>query len=124
MKNGQNGQHDESSPQPSAPASLASIGPGLGNTRCATQMDITETSDTVRIQTILTGLEPDSLIVTIRGPYFIVEGTILYNGGRGRYARYVAELLNVRQDYVDVTYQLNGALTISLLKQGDGSAER
>src|SRR5215212_4638311 len=98
MKNGQssqNGQHEEASPQP---VLSASIGTG-GNSRCATQMNITETSDTLRIQTTLAGLEPDSLIVTIRGPYFIVEGTILYSGGRGRYARYVAELVNVREDY-------------------------
>lgn len=85
-------------------------------------MNVTETAETLRIQTILTGLEPNSLIVTIRAPYFIVEGTIVYTGGRGRYARHVAELVNVREDYVDVSYQDNGELTISLLKRIDGRA--
>ena len=127
MKNGQSGQHDDSFPQAPLPAASAG-GPGWGNSRCATQMNVTETDSTLRIQTTLTGLEPDSLIVTIRGPYFIVEGTIVYNGGRGRYARHVAELLHVREDYIDVTYEANGELTISLLKQldssdGDGSSD-
>jgi hypothetical protein len=118
MKNGQNGQQDESSSQPIS--SVSSGGAGWGSSRCATQMNVTETLDTLRIQTTLAGLAPDSLVVTIRGPYFIVEGTIIYSGGRGRYARYVAELLNVREDYVDVTYGTNGELTISLLKRVDG----
>jgi HSP20 family molecular chaperone IbpA len=121
MNNGQNGQSDESlskTPLPTAPA-----GPGWGNSRCATQMNVTETSDTLRIQTTLTGLEPDSLVVTIRGPYFIVEGTIMYSGGRGRYARHVPELVNAREDYVDVTYQANGELTISLLKRIESSSD-
>ena len=121
MKNGQNGQQDDSPSQPGLP--VVSVGAGWGNSRCSTQMNITETSDTLRIQTTLTGLEPDSLVVTIRGPYFIVEGTIAYNGGRGRYARHVAELVNVREDYVDVTYQNNGELTISLLKLVDGRSD-
>ncbi len=125
MKNGQNSQHDESSPQP---LPTSSLGAGWGNSRCATHMSVTETSDTVYIQTTLTGLDPDSLVVTIRGPYFIVEGIILYTGGRGRYARYVAELLGVREDYMDMTYQSSGELTLSLLKldpnSSDGHSER
>ena len=120
MKNGQNGQQNEAIPQPTV---SSSNGAGWGNSRCATQMDVTETSDTLRIQTTLMGLEPDSLVVTIRGPYFIVEGTIIYSGGRGRYARHVAELINVREDYMDVSYGANGELTLSLLKRSDGSPE-
>lgn len=121
MKNGQNGQQDESSPQASLPNALS--GQGWGNSRCATQINVTETADALRIQTTLMGLDPDSLVVTIHGPYFIVEGTIVYSGGRGRYARHVAELVNVREDYVDVTYQINGELTISLLKRVDGNSD-
>ena len=118
-----NDQHDETSPQPTLPASSVSKGAGWGSTRCATQMNVTETFDTLRIQTTLTGLEPDSLVVTIKGAYFIVEGTIIYSGGRGRYARHVAELINIREDYVDVTYQANGELIIRLLKMVDNSSE-
>jgi len=121
MKNGQNSQQDESPLQPVF--STSSTDMGWGNNRCSTHLDVTETSNMFLIKTILIGLEPDSLIVTIRGFYFIVEGTLAHNGGRGRYARYVAELVHVQTDYIDVTYQASGELMIRLLKREPQASE-
>jgi hypothetical protein len=116
MKNGQNGQHDESPSQSDiveAPLSL-----GWGNNRSATHIEVREIADMLLIETTLSGLEPASLVVTVQGSYFIVEGTITHSGGRGRYARYVAELLNARDDFIDVTYKASGELVLRLQLKG------
>lgn len=118
MKNGQNGQHDD---PPQRSTTLPSTTSGWGNNRCVTPIKVRETADMLFIQTTLLGLDPASLVVRIQGAFFIVEGSILQSGGRGRYIRHVPELSHARDDFVDVTYDDSGQLIIRvLLKGSDG----
>jgi hypothetical protein len=118
MKDGQNGQSDQMPSQPEVTATPLSI--GWGNNRSITQIEVREIGDMLLIETSIIGLDPASLIVTIQAPYFIVEGTIARSGGRGRYARHVPELVHVREDVVDVSYDVSGELVLRLMLKNGG----
>ncbi len=108
----ENSQHDETAIQTRSVSSSV----GWGNTRSVTHIDVRETLETLKIQTTIAGLQPDSLSVTIQGPYFIVEALLAHNGERGRYVRHVPELVDVCGGFVNVAYDATGQLVLSLLK--------
>jgi hypothetical protein len=118
MKDSQNGQSDNMHTQSEAMANPVSL--GWGNNRSMTQIEVREIGDMLLIETMIPGLEPGSLIVTLQGPYFIVEGSIARSGGRGRYARHVPELAKVRDDFVDFSYEASGDLLLRLMLKSGG----
>ena len=97
----------------------ARFGPGWGNPRITTAMHISRTQDTLRLQTLLPGLQPGSLTVTLNTPHVIIEGLLVASEARGRYIRHVPELPEGTDHTFTVTYESECQLIIEVTLKGE-----
>jgi hypothetical protein len=85
-----------------------------GTLRTVTFLHVSQSADTLMIQTTLYGLEPQSISVTLYGLYIIVEGILKSTKKVGRYARCIPEIGQEPRDVVEITYEDDGRLAIVL----------